>query len=210
MSLEKSNLKDILSTFVDSLVDEELGKIKDDLVQMQKDMRADLTMFKKGILKEISKAQKDLTSEVLNLKKGYIVHGSSINDIEAKEENFYKSLKRLAVKMAETFSEQEKTLNDGLEKIEKRVDKSENIVLEVSEEQAKLTNALNSFATEISSVDAATQQITQNAQPQQTAPAPLRQVTPPSHQTNSVNHFVLENQDSFIYPTNGIHPPMSS
>jgi len=152
MSIERENLKDILSQFVDTLVDNEVSEIRTELEHTQKTIREEISTLKNDIILEMAQVREEIHSELLSMRKSRTDLETKSKEFTQKEAAIYKHLKTIAVKMAETFSEQESDYSEMFKKLEERVHRNENSLFITRNDHDKLTMVLNTFAVGLSAM----------------------------------------------------------
>ncbi len=218
MNIERENLKDILSQFVDTLVDNEVAEIRAELEQTQKSIREEMSTLKNDIILEMSQVKEGINSELLAMRKSRTELEAKGDEFAQKESNIYKHLKTFAVKMAETFSEQESDYTDIFKKLEERVHRNEDTLFVTRNDHDKLSLVLNTFATGLSEMSPSPSepQMNESVEPDQ-APSLTQPIEPqtsaftqpvePQHSsfTQPIEPQIVEQQQQMVHPADPLH-----
>lgn len=166
MGDERENLKGILSQFVDSLIDTEIAKSREEFKQIKtaianeiRDIRENLSIelhqiqdVKNSLIKEVQQMKEKLEIELLSIRKSQNEFRISSEEFAQKESTLYKHLKTLAIKTTDSLSLQENKYVEMFSKLEERVHRNEDTLYLTRDDHDKLSMVLNAFATGLSTM----------------------------------------------------------
>lgn len=163
MANAKVQMKEILSQFVDVLIEEELEALRSELAKFRGEIQGELDKFKKTITEDIENYKKSSSKDILKVKetialmkteltsaksaqsKRYDEFSSKLlHTMEEREAILETNLETLATQVGETLNDQTEDFNLSIKELSKRVESAEKISL-----------LLNNFASGINSVAAA-------------------------------------------------------
>lgn len=163
MAKAKVQMKEILSQFVDVLIEEELEALRAELAKFRSEIQNELGKFKKSISDDIESFKKSSSKDLIKIKetvalvkteltsaksaqsKQYEEFSTKLmNTLEERESVMETNLENLATQVGDTLHEQTEDFNLALKELSKRVENAE-----------KISHLLNNFASGINSAVAA-------------------------------------------------------
>lgn len=160
MAKAKVQMKEILSQFVDVLIEEELEALRSELAKFRTEIQGELGKFKKAITDDIENFKKSSSKDLLKVKETMALVKTELTSaksaqskqfdefstklmktLEEREAIMDVNLETLATQVGDTLGEQTEDFNLAIKELSKRVENAE-----------KISHLLNNFASGINSV----------------------------------------------------------